>query len=77
MTFARTAGHFGSAALLVALALLTAGASGAVAAQAGDPEGPTCAEGPVREGDTIRGTPCADTIVVPASVAYVNGGAGD
>ncbi len=38
---------------------------------------PTCAEGPVRVGDTIRGTGCDDTIVVPASVASVQAGAGD
>ncbi len=43
---------------------------------AGTPE-PTCAEGPVREGDEIIGTPCADRIVVPASVTYVDGGAGN
>jgi Ca2+-binding RTX toxin-like protein len=38
---------------------------------------PSCAEGPVREGDVIVGTECADTIVVPPTVAYVNGGPGD
>lgn len=38
---------------------------------------PSCAEGPVRAGDTIEGTPCADTIVVPAGVASVSGGGGN
>jgi Ca2+-binding RTX toxin-like protein len=42
-----------------------------------DPSAPTCAEGPVREGDAIEGTPCADRIVVPASVTYVDGGGGN
>jgi Ca2+-binding RTX toxin-like protein len=41
------------------------------------PPGPSCAEGPQRVGDTIVGTPCADTIVVPPSVEYVDGGAGN
>jgi Ca2+-binding RTX toxin-like protein len=38
---------------------------------------PSCAEGPARVGDTIEGTPCADTIVVPAGVASVEGGGGN
>lgn len=38
---------------------------------------PSCAEGPARVGDAIEGTPCADTIVVPPSVASVNGGRGN
>jgi Ca2+-binding RTX toxin-like protein len=38
---------------------------------------PSCAEGPARAGDRIEGTPCADTIVVPAGVASVSGGGGD
>jgi Ca2+-binding RTX toxin-like protein len=38
---------------------------------------PTCAEGPQRDGDVIVGTDCADTIVVPPNVAYVNGGPGN
>ncbi|MBN9623561.1 MAG: hypothetical protein J0H06_11520, partial [Actinobacteria bacterium] len=38
---------------------------------------PSCAEGPVREGDVIVGTDCADHIVVPPTVTYVDGGAGD
>lgn len=58
--------------LLLPLALF------AVPAAAGVPgEGPSCAAGPVRSGDTVRGTPCDDTIVVPASVARVEAGPGD
>jgi Ca2+-binding RTX toxin-like protein len=38
---------------------------------------PSCAEGPVREGDVIVGTDCADHIVAPPSVAYVDGGPGN
>jgi Ca2+-binding RTX toxin-like protein len=38
---------------------------------------PACAEGPLREGDVIVGTDCADHIVVPPTVAYVDGGPGD
>ena len=52
-----------------------AAAEPAVAGEA--PPQPTCAEGPARVGDEIVGTPCADTIVVPASVTYVDGGAGN
>ncbi len=53
------------------LALIAPGAS----AQAG--AAPTCAEGPERVGDSIVGTPCADTIVAPPSVAVVDGGGGN
>jgi Ca2+-binding RTX toxin-like protein len=54
------------------LALLPAPASGR------DPvPGPSCAEGPARVGATIRGTPCGETIVAPASVSKVVGGGGD
>ncbi len=60
--------------LLIPLAGLLAPGS---ASAASSPPTPTCAEGPVRVGDTIEGTPCADTIVVPASVTSVNGGAGN
>lgn len=70
-----TARRLGTA--LLAATLLAGGAGGARAAGGGSSGGPTCAEGPVREGDTIRGTPCADTIVVPPTVTYVNGGAGN
>ena len=38
---------------------------------------PSCAEGPRRDGEVIVGTDCADTIVVPATVIYVNGGPGN
>jgi Ca2+-binding RTX toxin-like protein len=58
-------------ALLAALCLPT----GAGAADA--PATPSCAEGPARDGETIVGTPCADRIVVPASVARVEAGPGN
>ncbi len=58
----------------VLLAIVVAAPSPAGAATAGPP---SCAEGPERVGDTIEGTPCADTIVVPAGVASVSGGGGD
>lgn len=60
--------------------LLTAFAVAPLPAQAAaaDPAvPPSCAEGPERVGDTIEGTPCADTIVVPAGVASVSGGGGN
>ena len=38
------------------------------AAVASAPPAPSCAAGPARSGDEIVGTPCADRIVVPASV---------
>ncbi|HEY0278182.1 MAG TPA: calcium-binding protein [Solirubrobacterales bacterium] len=38
---------------------------------------PSCAEGPRRDGEVIVGTDCADTIVVPPNVAYVDGGPGN
>jgi Ca2+-binding RTX toxin-like protein len=38
---------------------------------------PSCVEGPERVGDSIVGTPCADTIVAPPSVAAVDGGGGN
>jgi Ca2+-binding RTX toxin-like protein len=47
------------------------------AAAASGPATPTCVEGPVRSGATILGTPCADHIVAPASVARVDGGPGN
>jgi Ca2+-binding RTX toxin-like protein len=62
----------------IALAALVAGLlclpAGAAADQAAPP---TCAEGPLRSGGTIVGTPCADRIVVPASVARVEAGPGN
>ncbi|MBA3865351.1 MAG: hypothetical protein H0X42_03225 [Solirubrobacterales bacterium] len=60
--------------LLTALALaLLPGAASA----AGGPAEPSCAEGPVRVGDTIEGTPCADRIVAAPTVARVEGGGGN
>ena len=38
---------------------------------------PPCVAGPALRGDTIVGTPCADTIVVPPGVERVKGGAGN
>jgi Ca2+-binding RTX toxin-like protein len=63
--------------LIPLLILITCLLAPANALAASAPLAPTCAEGPVRVGDTIVGTPCADTIVVPASVTSVNGGAGN
>ncbi|MBK5218895.1 MAG: hypothetical protein JJE35_03790, partial [Thermoleophilia bacterium] len=57
-------------ALLLLLAPVGIGGDAAAA------PAPSCAEGPVRVGDTIHGTGCDDTIVVPASVTRVDGGAG-
>jgi Ca2+-binding RTX toxin-like protein len=64
---------------ILAGVLLTALAVGPLPAQAapGPSAPPSCAEGPERIGDTIEGTPCADTIVVPAGVASVSGGGGN
>jgi Ca2+-binding RTX toxin-like protein len=62
------------AGVLLAALVFAPLSAGAEPAPAGPP---SCAEGPERVGDTIEGTPCADTIVVPASVASVNGGGGD
>ncbi len=65
---------FRSATLaLLGFAAVLAGASPAPAVESG----PGCAAGPSREGDVILGTPCDDTIVVPAGVAAVHAGAGD
>ncbi len=52
---------------MLALALLPSGASAA----------PSCVKGPERVGDTVLGTPCDDTIHVPAGVDAVQGGAGN
>jgi Ca2+-binding RTX toxin-like protein len=59
-------------ALLAGLLCLPGGAGAAT-----EPVSPSCAEGPVRSGETIVGTPCADRIIVPASVARVDAGAGN
>jgi Ca2+-binding RTX toxin-like protein len=47
------------------------------AALAAEMPTPSCAEGPQRKGEVIVGTPCADHIVVPPTVTYVDGGPGD
>jgi Ca2+-binding RTX toxin-like protein len=81
-------GSVGRAALLVIAAVLALAAAPAGAAPAKDatPSAaeeaasiptPSCAEGPTREGDVILGTDCADRIVVPANVTYVDGGPGN
>jgi Ca2+-binding RTX toxin-like protein len=64
---------------ILAGVLLTVFAVGPLPARAaqGPATPPSCAEGPERVGDTIEGTPCADTIVVPAGVASVSGGGGN
>jgi Ca2+-binding RTX toxin-like protein len=81
---------FGLALALVGLALAAATAG---AAEVPSPEGaagpptpaevaaaippPSCAEGPQRDGEVIVGTDCADHIVVPPTVTYVDGGPGN
>ncbi|MBS1891826.1 MAG: hypothetical protein JST59_11065, partial [Actinobacteria bacterium] len=70
----------GIAATLLALALLLAPAANAEpdpSQLAAELPTPTCAEGPERAGEVIVGTPCADHIVVPPTVTYVDGGPGD
>jgi Ca2+-binding RTX toxin-like protein len=64
---------------IVAGVLLAVFAAGSPRAQAasGPLAPPSCAEGPTRVGDAIEGTPCDDTIVVPAGVASVSGAGGD
>jgi Ca2+-binding RTX toxin-like protein len=71
---------------LVGLAMLAGAATAAApgTGEAADPAAvaaaiptPSCAEGPVREGDVIVGTDCADRIVVPPTVTYVDGGPGN
>jgi Ca2+-binding RTX toxin-like protein len=63
-------------ALGIAAVLLACTCSSAIAGAAPAAATPTCAEGPQRVGDTIEGTPCADTIVAPPTVARVSGGGG-
>ncbi len=70
----------GIAVVLLAVALPAvpvASAAPGPAAVAAEMPTPSCAEGPEREGEVIVGTPCADHIVVPPTVTYVDGGAGD
>jgi Ca2+-binding RTX toxin-like protein len=59
------------------LAVPAAGAAPDPATFAAELPTPSCAEGPEREGAVIVGTPCADHIVVPPTVTYVDGGPGD
>jgi Ca2+-binding RTX toxin-like protein len=61
---------------VLVFAVFLAGPVSPVSAAEAAPE-PSCAEGPSRSGDEIVGTPCADRIVVPASVEHVDAGAGD
>ncbi|HEY2479552.1 MAG TPA: calcium-binding protein [Solirubrobacterales bacterium] len=71
---------WGVVVLTPALGLLVvpgAGAAPGSASPAAELPPPTCAEGPAREGEVIVGTPCADHIVVPPTVTYVDGGPGD
>jgi Ca2+-binding RTX toxin-like protein len=70
----------GGVLAVLALALVWvpgAAAEGTLAEQAAAIPTPSCAEGPTREGDLIVGTECADRIVVPPTVAYVDGGPGN
>jgi Ca2+-binding RTX toxin-like protein len=62
---------------LVAALLCLCVPAAAAAADGPDLPAPSCAEGPVVVGGAVYGTPCDDTIVVPASVERVSGGAGD
>jgi Ca2+-binding RTX toxin-like protein len=69
-----------TAVFVLVLALLAVPAAGAApdpATLAAELPTPSCAEGPEREGAVIVGTPCADHIVVPPTVTYVDGGPGD
>ena len=59
------------------LAIVALAAPAAAPGVAGAEVAPSCAEGPVREGTEIVGTPCADRIAVPAGVAAVDGGGGN
>jgi Ca2+-binding RTX toxin-like protein len=79
---------WGVAVLVLVLALGLVGSPGARAASdpgavpvptalAAEMPTPSCAEGPEREGEVIVGTPCADHIVVPPTVTYVDGGPGN
>jgi Ca2+-binding RTX toxin-like protein len=79
----RLLGAVSLASVVGLLALPAAGAAPAgsavpdPAALAAETPTPSCAEGPERDGSAIVGTPCADHIVVPATVTYVDGGPGD
>jgi Ca2+-binding RTX toxin-like protein len=58
-------------------ALLLLGVLAAGVAAPGSAATPDCPERPTTVGDTIVGTPCDDTIVVPPQIEAVHGGAGD
>ncbi len=60
---------------LIALALLLLAVLPATPPAAG--AAPSCAEGPETTGNTIVGTPCADTIRLPRSITAVYGEGGD
>src|ERR1700750_581605 len=78
---------WGLVVVAVVLAALFAAPPGAAEAPAGseptpaevaaEVPTPSCAEGPQRDGEVIVGTECADHIVVPATVTYVDGGPGN
>jgi Ca2+-binding RTX toxin-like protein len=71
------AGSAGAAVTPVEPAAPTEASIASLAEQAAEIPTPSCAEGPTREGEVIVGTPCADRIVVPPTVSYVDGGPGD
>ena len=60
--------RFALGSLIAVLLLLGCLPAAGWATAANSPAAPSCAAGPARSGDTIVGTPCADRIVVPASV---------
>jgi Ca2+-binding RTX toxin-like protein len=64
-------------ALGISIAALLLSAAAPTGAGAASAPTPNCAAGPARVGDTIVGTPCADTIVAPPGVEDVKGGGGD
>jgi Ca2+-binding RTX toxin-like protein len=68
--------RFAWSAAVVASLLLLFWPAGGAAAEGATPT-PSCAAGPVRDGNEILGTPCNDRIVVPPAVEYVNGGPGN
>ncbi|HWH21012.1 MAG TPA: calcium-binding protein [Solirubrobacterales bacterium] len=78
---------WGSLVVACVLAALVAASAGAAEAPveaepspaelAAEVPTPSCAEGPRRDGEVIVGTDCADHIVVPATVTYVDGGPGN
>lgn len=75
--------RWGSVVVVCALAALGAAPAGAAESEptsaevAAELSTPSCAEGARQKGEVIVGTDCSDTIVVPATVTYVNGGPGN